>query len=178
MRWDIEIWPANPLDDIGFTRPWWVPRPFWRRTRWFNLLRAIPIWGPVLVVLLVVVLPRSGVPPRLVPKLTVFVLVLGIVIVLLAGGALQVYQRAVFRRFKAALTANDYLLCLWCGYPLKGLPDRHCCPECGTPYEATRLADAWKHWVQKRRLPKWAREQHSTNTRSPRQPASRGDDQR
>jgi predicted RNA-binding Zn-ribbon protein involved in translation (DUF1610 family) len=54
---------------------------------------------------------------------------------------------------KAELAANDYLACLSCGYSLQGLPAKHTCPECGKSYDARDAQQAWRHWLEKRKLP-------------------------
>ncbi|HUU83653.1 MAG TPA: hypothetical protein VM243_09135 [Phycisphaerae bacterium] len=64
-----------------------------------------------------------------------------------------IWPRVAFSRLRAKLLANEHLLCLSCGYPLKGLPARHTCPECGRPYEAEATRDAWRHWLEHRKLP-------------------------
>lgn len=54
----------------------------------------------------------------------------------LGGGASGLCRQA---------SENDYCLCLICGYCLKGLPEKHRCPECGTPYE---IEDVKRHWSE------------------------------
>ena len=39
------------------------------------------------------------------------------------------------KRTKAQLLHNDFDLCLWCHYPMVGLPDRGRCAECGCGYD-------------------------------------------
>ena len=141
MKWDVELWPRNPLDtDRIVRRPWWIPRPFWRRVSWIRagctalfLFAYVPIWLP----------PWGG-------KLRLIVCCMGI---LVGSVVFVVCPRVVFARMKAELAENDHLLCLWCGYPLRGLPNDHCCPECGTRYQAEVLRRTWQYWVKKRRLP-------------------------
>ncbi len=139
MRWNVEFWPPNPLADTAFMRPWWIPRPFWRMTWWIRAVTMLPYVG----VLVWWALDRSKVSMLIGPGL---LMVLGLL--------WAICPRLALRRFRTTLSANDFLLCLWCGYSLKGLPTEHRCPECGTPYEAGSLIEAWQHWVEKRRLPK------------------------
>jgi hypothetical protein len=74
--------------------------------------------------------------------------------ILLIGGVIVVIcPRVVFARMKGELLENEHLLCLHCGYSLKGLPSEHVCPECGRPYSADTLRQAWRHWIEKRKLP-------------------------
>ena len=46
--------------------------------------------------------------------------------------------------------ANDYCLCLICGYCLKGLPDEHRCPECGSTYDIEDVKRIWSEYVADR----------------------------
>ena len=46
--------------------------------------------------------------------------------------------------------ANDYCLCLICGYCLKGLPEKHRCPECGTSYEIEDVKRKWSEYLADR----------------------------
>lgn len=61
--------------------------------------------------------------------------------------------RRIFDALVEKLKANDWCVCLWCGYPLHGLPSPHHCPECGTPYDLEETQRAWKHWAQTGKLP-------------------------
>lgn len=61
--------------------------------------------------------------------------------------------RRIFDALVEKLKADDWCACLWCGYPLRGLPSPHHCPECGTPYELEETQHAWKHWARTGRLP-------------------------
>ncbi len=48
----------------------------------------------------------------------------------------------------------NFEACLNCEYPLKGLPPKHRCPECGNPYEIEVVRGTWKNTLR------WARQQH------------------
>lgn len=50
------------------------------------------------------------------------------------------------RRLARRVWDADGRLCLKCAYDLRGLPDRHRCPECGTEYDAASLVSDWWHW--------------------------------
>ena len=49
-------------------------------------------------------------------------------------------------RFKRHLIEHSWLICFGCGYSLKGLPSHYRCPECGLPYDDTKLVKAWRRW--------------------------------
>jgi hypothetical protein len=48
------------------------------------------------------------------------------------------------RRFCADLFANDFEMCVECGYSLTGLPERPQCPECGKAYDMKDTRLAWR----------------------------------
>ncbi len=59
-----------------------------------------------------------------------------------------VVPRMVARGFATMLRAAEYRICMQCGQLLRGLPDRHLCPECGSQYDYDRLAENWKAWLR------------------------------
>ncbi|MHC4698546.1 MAG: hypothetical protein ACYTFA_17580, partial [Planctomycetota bacterium] len=76
----------------------------------------------------------------------VFLYVLVGVVMLLVGGLQCVIPRMRERRFQRTVRARQYEVCWNCGYSLQGLPDVHCCPECGTEYAKDRLRREWTSW--------------------------------
>ena len=66
---------------------------------------------------------------------------LGLVMALLLGHHLLL--RYCVRRFEQRVRDADFALCLRCGYPLRGLPPKHDCPECGTAYELNEVRKTW-----------------------------------
>ncbi len=50
------------------------------------------------------------------------------------------------RRLARRIWDADGRLCPKCAYDLRGLPDRHRCPECGTEYEAASIRSDWSKW--------------------------------
>lgn len=74
-------------------------------------------------------------------------------LVAVAWFLMAICPRIVFARMKTQLADNDYLMCLNCAYSLKGLPEEHVCPECGTEYTAERVRNAWQQWVTNLKLP-------------------------
>jgi hypothetical protein len=57
--------------------------------------------------------------------------------------------RKIDRLNRRARDAN-YSLCLTCGCCLNGLPDKHRCPECGTPYEIDDVKRKWSEYLADR----------------------------
>ncbi len=45
--------------------------------------------------------------------------------------------------WRKELRAVDFKMCPQCGYLLKGLPDVHTCPECGTAYDIEEVKKNW-----------------------------------
>jgi hypothetical protein len=48
------------------------------------------------------------------------------------------------RRWRETAVESDFAICPECGYSLKGLPDKHACPECGKPYDLSVVRRAWR----------------------------------
>ena len=62
------------------------------------------------------------------------------------GFLLWVFLR---RRARRRLVAADFLLCPKCDYPLNRLGrDSGACPECGTPFEATKVRRTWRRYYR------------------------------
>lgn len=53
-------------------------------------------------------------------------------------------------RWRRKTINAEYELCLECGFCLKGLPIKHICPECGTPYDLYVVKRTWTAWVRER----------------------------
>jgi hypothetical protein len=87
-----------------------------------------------------------GIDPASYPYLT-FVLVL----VFLAGGfAVLRWVATEVRAITREAHDNGCCLCLRCGYCLKGLPEKHQCPECGTAYDITEVKQKWSAYLADR----------------------------
>jgi len=61
--------------------------------------------------------------------------------------------RWAFDQRRRRLEVDDWPACLYCGYPLHGLPSPYHCPECGTLYHREETQRAWKHWARTGFLP-------------------------
>ncbi len=55
------------------------------------------------------------------------------------------------RRFAQEIIADNFERCLQCDYSLKGLPDKHRCPECGEPYDITLIKDTWRRYFEEQK---------------------------
>ena len=53
------------------------------------------------------------------------------------------------KRLRRRVIEHDRRVCLRCGYALKGLPDKHDCPECGTRYDIKATRDVWAAWLER-----------------------------
>ncbi len=58
------------------------------------------------------------------------------------------------RRLAQEIIADNFERCLECGYPLKGLPDKHRCPECGEPYDIATVKKTWERYFEAQRTKK------------------------
>ncbi|NOX58502.1 MAG: hypothetical protein GXP29_06550 [Planctomycetes bacterium] len=59
---------------------------------------------------------------------------------------LWVVVRNRANRFREHVEAAEYGVCLNCAYALRGLPDEHRCPECGSEYSMVNVRAVWKEW--------------------------------
>jgi len=149
-KWNIHLWPRNPMGNpLTLHRPPWMPKPFWQQ---LTLIRwAFSITWLSLVLLSIIMLCKIlliGVGPHHFLIMMVYEgFVLTALVIRSAG------PRIIRNRLRRELEESDLLLCLTCGYCLKGLPDRHTCPECGTAFDAPSVQAQWKHWIQHRKLP-------------------------
>jgi len=62
--------------------------------------------------------------------------------------AFTILVRRALRRFRAEVRSNNLEHCLECGYPLKGLPAEHRCPECGEPYSMETVRQTWRRYFE------------------------------
>lgn len=56
----------------------------------------------------------------------------------------QFYIILNLRRLKRRLRQADGHLCPMCAYDLSGVATPGSCPECGTPFDAQKIRQAWK----------------------------------
>ncbi len=58
------------------------------------------------------------------------------------------YAKRRLRRFAQEIIDDNLERCLECGYPLKGLPEKHRCPECGEPYNIAVVKKTWERYFE------------------------------
>jgi hypothetical protein len=54
-----------------------------------------------------------------------------------------IMPRVAKRSFLTYLQRCDHLACTECGYNLRGLPEKHECPECGVRFDLTKVRQTW-----------------------------------
>jgi len=64
------------------------------------------------------------------------------------GFAFAMLLKRAVRRLEKEIQSNNLEHCLECGYPLKGLPAEHCCPECGEPYDIEVVRRTWERYFK------------------------------
>lgn len=144
MRWVFQLWPRNPMTwRVPFKCPEWMPKVFWRRLIWAGRMSLVAY---VIVLGLVSFNLASGSHSGL------RLLIIGSAFLCLVL-MWTVYPRVVLARFATWLRENDLLVCMECGYSLKGVSQAHTCPECGVSYEPEPLRNLWAFWLEHRWLP-------------------------
>lgn len=66
--------------------------------------------------------------------------------VIIICGCIIAYRRV---RWKNKAVQFHYELCPHCGYALKGLPQKHVCPECGKAYDLYQVKRDWNRATRK-----------------------------
>ena len=134
---------------VGFTAFRWYYL-FIRRTRGqvFPVLdRHSPPWQKwlssalVVLVFVIVILSRQTYDwsrPR-VPESVIAVLAS----LLAIGTLVLIYGIVRSRPSRHFVESYDYQVCPSCNYPLKGLPIKHTCPECGKAYDLNDVQRTW-----------------------------------
>lgn len=149
------------LEILLLRRPASTPLAFWR---WFKPVRIILIliWiGGVggTIVLIAAQWSEGGMSwtslfqfssrlsakssPALIPFVS-----LGLVLVF-AFIRRPIYSWAK-RKFFTRLRHADFEVCQCCAYSLKGLPNFHRCPECGSVFQRETTRQAWQRWMNMR----------------------------
>lgn len=135
----------SPMRILLDRRPDTVPLAVWRLMTW------VKVWAFLYVIAWV----GYGVFSLLVTSsklaLVVLILVWGLVMLLM-----DLTARWINKRVRKNVLANEFRICINCGYRLRNLPARHRCPECGTQYDAIELERKWRDW--------FSRDYASTNT--------------
>jgi hypothetical protein len=127
--------------------------PRWRPA-WRDVVRAVG-WRAWLIVPAIALVVGMAVGLLLIPYPEL--LMLGIKILVVEVGILIALIAYLFRR---AIALRSEPFCIYCGYTLTGLPDRHTCPECGRPY-------TWEEIARYRDDPDWLRERRRARRKLP-----------
>jgi predicted RNA-binding Zn-ribbon protein involved in translation (DUF1610 family) len=155
--------PATPIARVPWTQylsvrpPKGVPRALWMHLRPLRLL-VIPVLMMMLsapiAIFASVMVGRSQVgriPPPPPPAWLAFSSNWSPAVLLLSSSALGIIPylaKRRLRRFEREIITDDLQRCLACGYPLKGLPERHRCPECGEPYDMVFVRKTWASYLE------------------------------
>jgi predicted RNA-binding Zn-ribbon protein involved in translation (DUF1610 family) len=142
----VAIATVNPYRFLLPSPPKGIPRACWERARRFRYVFVTVelIWigylfGPWL-------LSAVGAPTTL--SLSSF-LWYPILFLSFVGSIVfpRLLKRAV-RRLGGEVQRNNLEHCLECGYPLRGLPAEHRCPECGEAYNIDVVKETWRRYLK------------------------------
>ena len=148
------LWP-RPRVTAGHLLWGWCPKGMppaeWksiRRPLWPILVTFMAMLTPCVIVLLYEaasagLISKSVLPPRRNMAYVGLAPIAGCVFMVAIPTKRQ-------RRFHEALRLLQYEACLQCGYDLRGLPNVHQCPECGTEYEKAEVRMVWKAWFDQK----------------------------
>ena len=144
------VWPRGSVELLFQKKPNGLPNIVWRK------LRGLRFFTNVLTVAFVLfalggILYGLGVLDGVAFVRGVFigkVLLLYICLALLPW-LLLVTMRFKVRRVCSVARALDYKMCTYCGYDLRGLPERHACPECGVEYDLEEVRASWQALIGK-----------------------------
>jgi len=149
------------LELLLLSRPESTPPAFWR---WFKRGRVALVitWvaGLIGLIILIAVHWATGgaawgtlfsdgmtLPPQASGPLPSLYLLIPLGFVLL----FPVLRRPAYswakKRFYALLRQANFEVCQTCAYSLKGLPDLHRCPECGTVFHRDATRRSWERWM-------------------------------
>lgn len=64
--------------------------------------------------------------------------------------ALVIGRYLCARRVQRTVRKARYASCLYCAYPLDGLPEKHICPECGLEYNLEEVREVWRRCLGER----------------------------
>jgi|ERR1043166_3829953 hypothetical protein len=146
MNWNVKLLSDNPLPWGYFRRcPPFIPKPYFDRVQKFRMT-TLAILLVVLTTCIILIIRRTTLSPA-----PLWFMTYGLV-----SGFWVIWPRIEFHRMRRELTVYDFCVCLNCGYSLKGLPERHTCPECGRDFQIDEVRSAWKYWIRHRRLPRAA----------------------
>ena len=141
-------WPRNWRDLVRVRKqpvPEFIVRELWLQ-RWlglglFYILLLVSLGSMVYGVLTESI--SSGMMRFVAFGLPVLSCVMFLVLHVLAGWA-----RRIVRDQVSMLAQHDHALCIACGFPLVGLPERHSCPECGMAFDVSEVRMRWLKFAQ------------------------------
>lgn len=129
-------------------RPRDVPEAFWRSIK---RLKAL-LWTTFLFSILCLVLSFRGLFASglgATHSVDRFVFPIFLLISVFYGCSAAFGPRIARGRYRRFLIDHSWLVCLRCGYVLKGLPPRHQCPECDLRYDTTEMKKTWTSWIDR-----------------------------
>ena len=122
-RW---LWSYRPRD---------VPEAYWSSIGWFRFI----CWSWGVLTLLTVVACAITWRAFEVPLFSI------LLYKLFSWGVSKSLRRRMLRQ----LESSDFLLCVSCGYNLRGLNAERC-PECGSVAKPEDVRQAWRRWAERR----------------------------
>jgi len=140
------LWPGHPK---GFPSPFrtcpdWIPHAFFKQTYPCRVFFCLSYISACIILFYGVATNRIFVV-RIVCYLPIMLYIL----------LWSIARRKLKSRFEMRLEKYNNKICIYCGYPLEGLPDEHQCPECGQQYNIERVVYQWSEWVKYDKIPRF-----------------------
>ena len=144
----MHAWPANCLQLLFGRKPECVPPFAWRKV-WPLRLVARTMMVTVLVYIGTLLIVYSGllhyrIAGGLGEALFSIEMFLASICVSYLVLVTAILTHSRWRAVVRVCRVLGWAMCEQCGYDLRGLPERHTCPECGKQYDLNRTRAHWR----------------------------------
>ena len=141
----VVISKVHPIRLLLPKPPKGVPRACWEQLRTRRCLILTFSLIPLALWLVQLLLPGNSWWAKSFDNLSPYIWVLVLIVCSIAAPRAM---RQAIQRFEAEVRSSHLQNCLQCGYSLKGLPDKHRCPECGEPYNIAVVKRTWERYFE------------------------------